>query len=146
MCSSPLILHTFSGNVRLHFQRDVVKMILSFSHHQLLICVFQKATPACCGTLLKYPCCPPNYASVIKPVFIPLVIRVSYLSYNLLLLMAGHQLNDGVPPPSPPAPGCPICTLCCETGHGSSGRAGQAAKEITIQAKHDFPIQMINFE
>lgn len=145
MGSSLLIPHTFSGDVCLRFQKDVIKMMLSFSHLRLLIYIFPKATPACYGTLLKYPHCPPNYASVIKLVFTPLAVHVSYLTHNLLLLMVGHQPDDGGPP-SPPAAGCPICTQCCETGHGSSGRTGQAAKKIMNQAKRDFPIQMINFE
>jgi len=141
--STVLIVHTFSGNICLHFQNDVIKTMLSFSHLQLLNCIFQKATPAHCATLLKYLHCPSNYASIIKLVFTPPVICVSYLPQNLLLLMARHQLYDGVVP-LPPAPGCPVCTQCCGTGHGSSARVGQVAKKITNQAKHDFPIQMIN--
>lgn len=34
MCSSLLILHTFARNVHLHFQNDVIKVMLSFSNFQ----------------------------------------------------------------------------------------------------------------
>lgn len=80
-----------------HFQKDPIKMLLSFSHFQLQICFYQKITRACCGIPLKHPHLPLEYASVITAIT-PFVIYVPQLPCSLLLLVAKPQPDHGVPP------------------------------------------------